>query len=46
MELEYSEDVSASAARGYSRIGDDDVRELVPEVEITKLSSLGYFDSQ
>ena len=39
MELEYSEDVAASAAGGYSEIGDDDVRELVPEVEITKLAS-------
>ncbi len=28
---------------GYSEI---DVRELVPEVEITKLVSRGYFDSQ
>ena len=46
IELEYSKDIAASIARGYSEIGDDDVRELVPEVEITKLASLGYFDSQ
>ena len=34
MELEYSEEVAADAVGGYSEIGDDDVRELVPEVEI------------
>ena len=40
MELEYSEEVAANAVGGYSEIGDDDVSELVPEVEITKLASL------
>ena len=47
MEFEYSENTNAnSGGRDYSETGDDDVRELVPEVEITKLVSLGYFDSQ
>ena len=47
MEFEYSENTNTnSGGRNYSETGDDDVRELVPEVEITKLVSLGYFDSQ
>ena len=29
----------------YSEMGDDNVQELVPEVGIKKLVSLGYFDS-
>ena len=33
-ELDYAEEVAANAVRGYSEISDDDVRELIPEVEI------------
>ena len=47
MEFEYSENTNAnSGGRDYSETEDDDVHELVSEVEITKLVSLGYFDSQ
>ena len=45
LEVEYADNI-ATGTRNYSEIGDDDVRELVPEVEIGKLISLGYFDNQ
>lgn len=47
IKFKYSENTNANIAiRSYSKIGDDDLRKLVSEVEITKLLSLRYFDSQ
>lgn len=44
MKFEYFENTNANIAdRSYTEIRDDDICELVPEVEITKLVSL---DSQ
>lgn len=37
MEFEYSEKTNANTGGGYSETGGDDIRELVPEVEITSL---------
>ena len=45
LEVEYTDNI-ATNTRNYSEIGDNDVWELVPEVEIGKLVSLGYFDNQ
>ena len=45
LEVEYADNVTMGTGN-YSEIGDDDVRELVPEVEIGRLVSLGYFDNQ
>lgn len=40
------ENVIMNPAGNYSEMGDNDIRELIPEVEIGKLVCLGYFDSQ
>ena len=45
LEVEYVDNIT-TGIRNYSEIGDDDVWELVSEVEIEKLVSLGYFDNQ
>ena len=45
LEMEYVDNVTIGKGN-YSKIRDDDFWELVPEVEIGKLVSLGYFDNQ
>ena len=45
LEIKYTDNIITST-RNDSEIGDDDVWELVPEMEIRKLVSLGYFDNQ
>ena len=45
LEVEYADNI-ATGTRNYFKIEDDNVRELVPEIEIGKLVSLGYFDNQ
>lgn len=45
MEFEYFKTSNINIGRDYSEIGDDNIRELVSEVEITKLVSLRYFDT-
>ena len=47
LEMKYANDItSATGTRNYFKIGDNDIQELVSEVEIEKLVSLGYFDNQ
>ncbi len=45
MKLKNSEDITMNVGSD-SEIGNNDVQELVPEVEITKLVSFEYLDSQ
>lgn len=47
IKFEYFKNTNANSSdRDYSETGDDNVCELVPEVQITKLVSLEYFDFQ
>lgn len=47
LEVEYADNiVTATSTKNYSKIKNDNVGELISEVEIRKLVSLGYFDNQ
>ena len=47
LEVKYADNIANSTSiKNYSKIENDDVQELVPEVEIEKLVFVGYFDNQ
>ena len=46
MKFEYFKNTNDNnTSRSYSEIRDNNIRKLVPDIEITKLISFGYFDS-
>lgn len=45
LEVKYSDNVTMNK-ENYFKIGNDNIWELVSEVKIGKLVSLGYFDNQ
>lgn len=45
-ELKYFKSVNKNIRRSYSEKRDENINKLIPEVEITKLVFLEYFDTQ